>query len=186
MGQLLLRLALTNTAMMRPMFPLCALVLLLLHPSSSLPAPGMTTWVCKSCPNPNMLYTAEVEMYSASGAPVGKLELQQSVPRDSQSTQVFPVMVETADNRVSLENLKTSYFQVQVQAGSCDNLGGVLSSQYCRGCTNSLGVALSGNKGEHLLLSDIVGNSLVFFDTKNTNTKMACGAIENGELLENA
>merc|ERR1712215_102903 len=148
------------------------------------PGPGMTTWVCKSCPNPNMLYTADVTMVSASSSPVGQLKLQQSVPRDRQSGEVFPVMVDTVDNRVSLDNMKTSYFQVQVQTGTCDNLGSVVTSQYCRGCTNSLGVALTGKVEEPLVLEELIGSSLVFFDSKNTNRKLACGEIGNGQLLE--
>ena len=82
--------------------------------------------------------------------------------------------------------MKTTYFMVQIQAGSCDNLGEVLVSQYCRGCTNSLGVSLSAKDGNPLVLSEMVGNSVVFFDSKNTNTKLACGQIKNGQQNEDA
>ena len=99
---------------------------------------------------------------------------------------IMPASFQTADNRVKLANMKTSYFQVQIQSGSCDNLGSVMVSQYCRGCTNSLGVALAGKNGETLALADLVGNSVVFFDSKNTNTKLACGEIKNGQQLEDA
>ena len=96
------------------------------------------------------------------------------------------ILFQTADNRVKLDNMKTTYFMVQIQSGSCDNLGDVLVSQYCRGCTNSLGVSLAGKDGKPLALSDLVGNSVVFFDSKNTNTKLACGKIMNGEQNEDA
>ena len=82
--------------------------------------------------------------------------------------------------------MKTTYFMVQIQSGSCDNLGDVLVSQYCRGCTNSLGVSQAGKDGKPLALSDLVGNSVVFFDSKNTNTKLACGQIVNGGQNEDA
>merc|ERR1712054_86480 len=161
-------------------------VVLMTHQTFAAPKPGMLTWVCKSCPNPNMLYKAEAEMLSSSGSPVGQLKLQQSVPRDESSTEVFPLQVDTADNRIKMKNMKTSYFQVQIQTGSCDNLGEVLVSQYCRGCTNSLGVSLVGKDGKALALSEMIGHSVVFFDSKNTNTKLACGEIKNGVQLENA
>ena len=35
-----------------------AVLLVAVSLSSCLPFPGMIAWVCKSCPNPNMLYTA--------------------------------------------------------------------------------------------------------------------------------
>merc|ERR1719250_138415 len=89
-------------------------------------------------------------MTSPSGKPVGKLRLQQSVPRDQTSTETFPLSINTVNNRVKLDNMKTSYFMVQIQTGSCDNLGEVLVSQYCRGCTNSLGVSMTGKGGESL------------------------------------
>ena len=95
-------------------------------------------------------------------------------------------MFQTVDNRVKLDNMKTSYFMVQIQAGSCDNLGEVLVSQYCRGCTNSLGVSLTGKGGQSLALVEMVGNSVVFFDSKNTNSKLACGEIKNGHQDESA
>merc|ERR1712212_1430992 len=151
-----------------------AFLLLAVSLSSCLPFPGMMTWVCKSCPNPNMLYTADAEMTSPSGKPVGKLRLQQSVPRDPASTESFPLTINTVDNRV------------QIQAGSCDNLGEVLVSQYCRGCTNSLGVSLTGKGDQSLALVEMVGNSVVFFDSKNTNSKLACGEIKNGHQDESA
>jgi len=128
----------------------------------------------------------DAEMTSPSGKPVGQLTLQQSIPRDQESTEVFPLTVDTSNNRVKLENMKTTYFMVQIQAGSCDNLGEVLVSQYCRGCTNSLGVSLSAKDGNPLVLSEMVGNSVVFFDSKNTNTKLACGQIQNGQQNEDA
>ena len=93
---------------------------------------------------------------------------------------------QTSNNRVKLANMKTNYFMVQIQSGTCDNLGDVLVSQYCRGCTNSLGVSLSGKDGKPIALSEMVGNSVVFFDSKNTNSKLACGTIENGVQNEDA
>merc|ERR1712168_1633554 len=99
----------------------CAFLLLAVSLSKGLPFPGMIAWVCKSCPNPNMLYTADV-----------------------------------------------------------------LVSQYCRGCTNSLGVSMTGKGDEALSLEEMVGNSVVFFDTKNTNSKLACGEIKNGQQDESA
>merc|ERR1712243_216854 len=165
----------------------CAFLLLAVSLSSCLPFPGMIAWVCKSCPNPNMLYTADAEMTSPSGSPVGKLRLQQSIPRDESSTEVFPLTINTVDNRVKMENMKTSYFMVQIQAGTCDNLGEILVAQYCRGCTNSLGVSLTSKKGgEPVSLQEMVGNSVVFFDSKNTNSKLACGEIKNGHQDESA
>eukprot|EP00092_Neocalanus_flemingeri_P096566 GFUD01122936.1.p1 GENE.GFUD01122936.1~~GFUD01122936.1.p1 ORF type:complete len:126 (-),score=37.59 GFUD01122936.1:54-431(-) len=125
-------------------------------------------------------------MVSPSGQPVGQLKLEQSISRDVESTEVFSVQIDTADNRVNLANLKTSYFQVQIRSGSCDNLGDVKVSQYCRGCTNSLGVAVAAKDGEPLALADLIGDSVVFFDSKNTNTKLACGEIENGQMIEDA
>ena len=81
----------------------------------------------------------------------------------------MPASFQTADNRVKLANMKTSYFQVQIQSGSCDNLGSVMVSQYCRGCTNSLGVALAGKDGrvsfffiEHFLQGDRVYKPSLF------------------------
>merc|ERR1712013_179660 len=164
----------------------CSFLLLAASLCSCLPFPGMIAWVCKSCPNPNMLYTADAEMTSPSGKPVGKLRLRQSVPRDQTSTETFPLSINTVDNRVKLDNMKTSYFMVQIQTGSCDNLGEVLVSQYCRGCTNSLGVSMTDKGGESLALADMVGHSVVFFDTKNTNSKLACGEIKNGKQDESA
>ena len=99
---------------------------------------------------------------------------------------IFRPYFQTVDNRVKLDNMKTSYFMVQIQTGSCDNLGEVLVSQYCRGCTNSLGVSMTGKGGEALALADMVGHSVVFFDTKNTNSKLACGEIKNGKQDESA
>merc|ERR1712128_222551 len=154
--------------------------------STSLPFPGMLAWICKSCPNPNMLYTADAVMTTSSGKPVGQLRLQQSMSRDEDSTEVFPLKVDTSNNRVKLANMKTNYFMVQIQSGTCDNLGDVLVSQYCRGCTNSLGVSLSGKDGKPIALSEMVGNSVVFFDSKNTNSKLTCGTIENGVQNEDA
>merc|ERR1711988_2096846 len=78
------------------------------------------------------------------------------------------VMVDTVDNRDRLEGLKTFSYSVQLQKGSCDNLGEVVASQYCSNCANSLGVALIKNKeGEEVVLSSLADtHSIVFFDTK--------------------
>ena len=83
-----------------------------------------------------------------------------------------------------MENMKTSYFMVQIQAGTCDNLGEIVSSQYCSNCANSLGVALiKDKKGEEVVLSSLADtHSIVFFDTKNNQSKLGCGEIRNGNV----
>ena len=53
----------------------------------------MLTWVCKSCPNPNMVYKAEVDMKTGDGSAVGKLRLLQSIPRDEAGIP-GPVMID--------------------------------------------------------------------------------------------
>ena len=92
------------------------------------------------------------------------------------------------DNRVSLERMKTFNFQVEIRAGSCDRLGELVASQYCSSCTNSLGVAIINNKdGQKVKLADISGShSVVFFDKRNSQSKLGCGEISEGELIENA
>ena len=88
------------------------------------------------------------------------------------------------DNRERLEGLKTFSYSVQLQKGSCDNLGEVVASQYCNNCANSLGVALIKNKeGEEVVLSSLADtHSIVFFDTKVNQSKLGCGEIRNGNV----
>ena len=95
---------------------------------------------------------------------------------------------QTVDNRVRLERLKTYSFQVEVRTGTCDRLGDLVAAQYCSGCTNSLGVAIINTKdGDQLNLADISGShSVVFFDKKNSQSKLGCGEITEGKLIENA
>merc|ERR1712098_497183 len=128
----------------------------------SLGKPGMLTWICKTCRNPTMIYTAE-------------------------SGVAGPVMIDTVDNREKLASLKTYSFQVQIQKGSCNNLGDIVASQYCRGCTNSLGVAMIKDKdNQEVVLSQLSdSHSIVFFDAKNSQSKLGCGEIKNGALAEN-
>ena len=87
-----------------------------------------------------------------------------------------------------LERLKTFSYQVEVRAGTCDSLGDLLAAQYCSGCSNSLGVALIKTRdGQQLQLADISGShSVVFFDKKNSQSKLGCGEIREGKLIENA
>ena len=77
---------------------------------------------------------------------------------------------------------------MEVRAGTCDRLGDLLAAQYCSGCTNSLGVAIINTKdGEQLKLADISdSHSVVFFDKKNSQSKLGCGEITRGKLIENA
>ena len=84
-----------------------------------------------------------------------------------------------------LEGLKTYSFNVEVHRGSCDNVGDVVAGQYCRGCTNSLGVALIKNKaGEEVVLSSITDTHSVVFFNKNNQSKLGCGEIKNGAVEE--
>jgi len=153
----------------------------------SLGKPGMLTWICKTCRNPTMIYTAEAQINAGDGAPVGQLRLVQHVTRDDESGVAGPVMIDTVDNREKLASLKTYSFQVQIQKGSCNNLGDIVASQYCRGCTNSLGVAMIKDKdNQEVVLSQLSdSHSIVFFDAKNSQSKLGCGEIKNGALAEN-
>ena len=94
---------------------------------------------------------------------------------------------QTVDNREKLASMKTYSFQVQIQKGSCNNLGDIVASQYCRGCTNSLGVAIIKDKDDNeVVLSELSEtHSVVFFDAKNSQSKLGCGEIRNGALAEN-
>merc|ERR1712126_376103 len=65
----------------------------------SLGKPGMLTWICKTCRNPTMIYTAEAQINAGDGAPVGQLRLVQHVTRDDESGVAGPVMIDTVDNR---------------------------------------------------------------------------------------
>ena len=95
---------------------------------------------------------------------------------------------QTVDNRVRLALLKTYSYQVEVRAGTCDRLGDLVAAQYCSGCSNSLGVAIINDRdGERLKLADISdSHSVVFFDKKNSQSKLGCGEIREGKLIENA
>merc|ERR1711902_45989 len=171
------------TLIMRHIASLLALALVPL----SLGKPGMLTWICKTCRNPTMIYTAEAQINAGDGTPVGQLRLVQHVTRDDESGVAGPVMIDTVDNREKLASLKTYSFQVQIQKGSCNNLGEIVASQYCRGCTNSLGVAMIKDKDDkEVVLSDLSdSHSIVFFDAKNSQSKLGCGEIKNGALAEN-
>merc|ERR1712012_60692 len=153
----------------------------------SLGKPGMLTWICKTCRNPTMIYTAEAQINAGDGAPVGQLRLVQHVTRDDETGVAGPVMIDTVDNREKLASLKTYSFQVQIQKGSYNNLGDIVASQYCRGCTNSLGVAMIKDKDDNeVVLSELSEtHSVVFFDAKNSQSKLGCGEIKNGALAEN-
>merc|ERR1712012_296825 len=152
----------------------------------SLGKPGMLTWICKTCRNPTMIYSAEAEISAGDGATVGQLRLEQHVTRE-ESGVAGPVMIDTVDNREKLASMKTYSFQVQIQKGSCNNLGDIVASQYCRGCTNSLGVAIIKDKDDNeVVLSELSEtHSVVFFDAKNSQSKLGCGEIRNGALAEN-
>merc|ERR1711902_227871 len=153
----------------------------------SLGKPGMLTWICKTCRNPTMIYTAETQIKAGDGSTVGQLSLVQHVARDDETGVVGRVMIDTVGNRERLASLKTYSFQVQIQKGSCNNLGDIVASQYCRGCTNSLGVAMIEDKEDkEVVLSDLSdSHSIVFFDAKNSQSKLGCGEIKNGALAEN-
>ena len=89
----------------------------------------------------------------------------------------------------------------------------MVAGQFCRGCTNSLGVAILKNKDEQevgkidnkkyfdvtekylkltaksiyncvqvVLASLLDTHSVVFVDTKNSNSKLGCGEISNGSI----
>merc|ERR1711963_9873 len=121
----------------------------------SLGKPGMLTWICKTCRNPTMIYSAEADITAGDGATVGQLRLEQHVTRD-ESGVAGPVMIDTVENREKLASMKTYSFQVQIQKGSCNNLGDIVASQYCRGCTNSLGVAIIKDKDDNeVVLSEL-------------------------------
>merc|ERR1712233_99688 len=137
----------------------------------SLGKPGMLTWICKTCRNPTMIYTAEAQINAGDGAPVGQLRLVQHVTRDDESGVAGPVMIDTVDNREKLASLKTYSFQVQIQKGSCNNLG----------------VAMIKDKdNQEVVLSQLSDtHSIVFFDAKNSQSKLGCGEIKNGALAEN-
>merc|ERR1711936_365403 len=151
-------------------------------------APGMTSWVCRSCANPNVLFSAEAQILAPDGGEVGRLRLDQSLPRDERAGSAGPVMIDTVDNRVRLAKLKTFSYQVEVRAGTCDRLGDLVAAQYCSGCSNSLGVAIINTKdGQQLKLADITdSHSVVFFDKKNSQSKLGCGEIREGKLIGNA
>jgi len=175
---------LTDTITMRHLISSLMVTLLPLVRS----APGMTSWVCRSCANPNILFSAEARVLAPDGGEVGRLRLLQSLPRDESAGTAGPVMIDTVDNRVRLARLKTYSYQVEVRAGTCDRLGDLLAAQYCSGCSNSLGVAIINTKdGQQLQLSDISDtHSVVFFDKKNSQSKLGCGEIREGKFIENA
>ena len=92
----------------------------------------------------------------------------------------------------------------------------MVAGQFCRGCTNSLGVAILKNKDEQevckidnrkyfdmtekylkltekylntiyncvkVVLANLLDtHSVVFVDTKNSNSKLGCGEISNGSI----
>ena len=59
--------------------------------------PGMTTWVCGTCANPNVVLKAKARILSPDGGEVGNLALLQSLPRDEQSGVSGPVMIDVSD-----------------------------------------------------------------------------------------
>ena len=62
-------------------------------------APGMTSWVCGSCANPNVLFSAEARILSPDGGEVGTLRLLQSLPRDQGTADsAGPVMIDVSLN----------------------------------------------------------------------------------------
>ena len=77
---------------------------------------------------------------------------------------------------------------MEIRAGGCENLGELLASQYCSSCTNSLGVAIINDKdGNGVRLADISGShSVVFFDKRNSQRKLGCGEITEGNLIEHS
>ena len=58
--------------------------------------PGMTTWVCGTCANPNVVLKAKARILSPDGGEVGNLALLQSLPRDEQSGVSGPVMIDVS------------------------------------------------------------------------------------------
>ena len=59
--------------------------------------PGMTSWVCGTCTNPNLLFTAQAKILSPDGGEVGDLTLLQSLPRDQTETGTSgPVMIDVS------------------------------------------------------------------------------------------
>ena len=78
-------------------------------------APGMTSWVCRSCANPNVLFSAEARVLAPGGGEVGRLRLVQSLPRDERAGSPGPVMIDvsydsTLQSRGDLEtNSNISY-----------------------------------------------------------------------------
>ena len=55
----------------------------------------MLTWICKTCRNPTMIYSAEAEISAGDGATVGQLRLEQHVTRD-ESGVAGPVMIDVS------------------------------------------------------------------------------------------
>ena len=85
----------------------------------ALGAPGMLEWICASCSNPNMVFTAQVsvswspshhtpmvivivmcqaEVRTGDGELVGQLRLLQSVPREDAGQASGPVMIDVSLN----------------------------------------------------------------------------------------
>ena len=79
---------------------------------------------------------------------------------------------------------QTSRFEIQIHRGPCSALETQLASQYCRGCTNSLGAAVAGKDDSPADLASWATSphSLVLQDTNTSNAKLACGEIINGTL----
>ena len=61
-------------------------------------APGMTSWVCRSCANPNVLFSAEAQILAPDGGEVGRLRLDQSLPREEGAGSAGPVMIDVSSN----------------------------------------------------------------------------------------
>ena len=60
--------------------------------------PGMTTWVCGTCANPNVVFTAQAKILSPDGGAVGDLSLLQSLPRDQTTAGTSgPVMIDVSE-----------------------------------------------------------------------------------------
>ena len=78
--------------MLRNLLPSLLLSLLPLVRS----APGMTSWVCRSCANPNILFSAEARVLAPDGGEVGRLRLLQSLPRDESAGTAGPVMIDVS------------------------------------------------------------------------------------------
>ena len=66
-------------------------------------APGMTSWVCRSCANPNVLFSAEAQILAPDGGEVGRLRLDQSLPRDERAGSAGPVMIDVSSNILGRE-----------------------------------------------------------------------------------